>query len=301
MNNRKGKQIIISLLLCLLVLSVSFGTVFSKEIEGNYKEITIRQEVPEETYIPILMYHHFKEEEVEAGNGVVVKISDFEDQIQTLIQNGYTIINLEELNQILTEAFNERLLNNGKNEQKSFGRKYICLTVDDGYRSNYELMYPLLQKYQVKADISVVAARIHSDYVIVPEVEKLKWEDLNEMENSGLVHIYNHTYNHKDALKVTIGEFMTSVTATEELLNERLDKRSSIRVLAYPNGSSDILTRTKVRNLGFDLQLSTKFGVVTKNTSINEIPRITVNSGESGQDLIKKIKAAAQRTFYPTN
>lgn len=297
MVNGKKKQSIIGLLICVFVWGFLTSNVFAKEIEGNYKEIVIKKEIPEENYIPILMYHHFTTDEVEDGNGAVVRISDFENQIKTLLDNGYTIINLEQLNKLLTDALNERIKNNGKNKDKSFGKKYICFTIDDGYRSNYELMYPLLKKYQVKADISVIASRIHSDYVIVPEVEKLCWEDLNEMQNSGLVNIYNHTYNHRDALKVTTGEFMTSVTATEELLNERLKKRSSIKVLAYPNGSSDILTKTKVRQLGYDLQLMTGFGVVTKNTSINEIPRITVNSGENGQELLKKVKAAAQRTF----
>lgn len=268
-----------------------------KQNEDNYKNIVIKQEIAEDIYIPVLMYHHFTAEEVEDGNGAIVNINEFEEQIKTLLDNGYTFINLEQLNGLLAEALNERL--SGQKNKLGFGSKYICITIDDGYRSNYDLAYPLLKKYQIKADISVITSRIHTSYVTVKELPKLCWEDLNKMQDSGLVTIYNHTYDHKEATKVTMDEFLTSVTRAEEMLDKNLDTRSSIKVLTYPNGSNDLLTRVRARELGYDLQLTTAFGVVTKNTMINEIPRVTVNSGLSGEDLLQKIRAAAQRTINP--
>ena len=49
--------------------------------------------------------------------------------------------------------------------------------------------------------------------------------------------------------------------------------------------------------MGYDLQLTTNSGVVNRNTSILEIPRITVNSGWSGEQLLQKIEQTAQKTF----
>lgn len=49
--------------------------------------------------------------------------------------------------------------------------------------------------------------------------------------------------------------------------------------------------------MGYDLQLTTNSGVVNRDTSILEIPRITVNSGWSGEQLLQKIEQTAQKTF----
>ena len=67
--------------------------------------------------------------------------------------------------------------------------KPVLLTFDDGYRSNYELAYPLLQAHGAKAVISVI--------VYMQDVSAssfLSWEMCREMSRSGLVEIGSHTY-----------------------------------------------------------------------------------------------------------
>lgn len=41
-----------------------------------------------------------------------------------------------------------------------WGKKYLCITMDDGYFSNYDLAYPLFKKYRVPASVFAV-----TDYV----------------------------------------------------------------------------------------------------------------------------------------
>lgn len=262
---------------------------YAEQRDDNFEEMTELEEHPEAeptNYIPVLMYHHFVEGEFKAGDGATMSIDEFEEQLKTFNELGYKPIFADELyDKIVHNEFEE-----------GFGEKYICLTVDDGYRSNYDLMYPLVKKYDTKISLSVIASRIHVSSVVVPEIPKLMWKELNEMQESGHVKIYNHSLNHKMTSEILSSEFEHSVLDAEALIDKNLDQRWG-RVFTYPNGVYDFLTTTKVRQMGYDIQLTTDFGVVTKDTSINKIPRITVDSGMSGEDVIEKIEAAAKRTF----
>ncbi len=81
------------------------------------------------------------------------------------------------------------------------------------------------------------------------------------------------------------------------MLDKELQQRSKTSVLTYPNGNYRKEISVMMRAyMGFDLQLTTNSDVVNRNTSILEIPRITVNSG-TGKDLISKIHLTAEKTF----
>ncbi len=251
-------------------------------------------------YIPILMYHHFKTEEIPAGDGANMSIDEFEQHLKTLQQAGYTTIFLNDLNHIMQKVQQDKQA--GVTDQGlHMNGKYIIITIDDGYRSNYELAYPLLQKYHMKASISVITSRIHHGYIYSSnEIEKMSWENLNEMQNSGLVEIFGHTYDHEPVGNRLYTDFRSSVLKGEEMLEKELEMRSPVKVLTYPNGNYTNQTQVLMRSmLGFDLQMTTNSGVVNRNTSILEIPRITVNSGWSGEQLLEKIEQAAQKTFQP--
>ena len=60
------------------------------------------------------------------------------------------------------------------------------ITFDDGYVSNYRLLFPLLQKYQMKAAICLIVSLTDED----PEGHgQLTWDMCREMQASGLVEI----------------------------------------------------------------------------------------------------------------
>ena len=254
--------------------------------------------VEENDYIPILMYHHFKTEDVPSGDGANMSIDEFEEHLKALQEAGYTTLFLSDLNHVLQNVQTEKQMGITDPGLHLDG-KYIIITIDDGYRSNYELAYPLLQKYDMKASISVITSRIHHGYIHSSnEIEKMSWENLNEMQQSGLVEIFSHTYDHDPVGDRLFTDFRSSVLKGEEMLEKELEMRSPVKVLTYPNGNYTNQTQVLMRSmLGYDLQLTTNSGVVNRNTSILEIPRITVNSGWTGQQLLEKIEQTAKKTF----
>lgn len=85
--------------------------------------------------LPILMYHDVTDGPT-SDNPMVVTTEKLEGDLCWLKENGYHTI----LPQELTAG-------------EPLPEKPVLLTFDDGYVSNYRLLFPLLQKYQMKAVI----------------------------------------------------------------------------------------------------------------------------------------------------
>ena len=267
------KYIIMAIMICFF--AVPF-TAFAEENNNNIQKKTLQQQAEQqyiapEDYIPVLMYHHFKTEEVEPDNGANMHIDEIEEHMKTLQQAGYTPIFLSELYDIMKQAQIEKETGVVVPELQ-LDKKYVVITIDDGYRSNYELAYPLLQKYNMKACISVITSRIHTGYVYSSkEIEKMSWENLNEMQNSGLVEIYSHTYDHEPVGDRIYTDVRSSIQKGEEMLDKQLENRSPVSVLTYPNGNyRKNIALLMYIYMGYDLQLTTNSGVVNRNTRSEE-------------------------------
>ncbi len=66
----------------------------------------------------------------------------------------------------------------------------VVLTIDDADRSVYELAYPLLKKYGMKAHLFVPTAKVGSPW---SDLEVCTWEQLSEMAVSGHIIVESHT------------------------------------------------------------------------------------------------------------
>ena len=141
-------------------------------------------------YIPVLMYHHFAVRDMGFGDGITTMQSELEEQIRYFKEQGYTIISMEELDQILAKKEQEKDTDGDSGLDMKV--KYLCITMDDGYYSNYDLAYPVFRKYNVPATIFVV-----TDYITNQiGLKKFTWSNASEMINNSKVGIYNHTSNH---------------------------------------------------------------------------------------------------------
>lgn len=89
------------------------------------------------TGAPVLMYHAVGPEEgADWPKTLIMKPELFEAHLGYLKEQGYTIVTVAELAERLT-----------KGESVD---KYVALSFDDGYKNNYSVVLPLLQKYDAK-------------------------------------------------------------------------------------------------------------------------------------------------------
>ena len=249
--------------------------------EGPVKTAGAGSEKPAEKHvkIPILLYHHFMKDNVpEDKYSTTVTEAQFEDHIRTLSEKGYNSISLEDLRAYFEEG-------------RALPPKPYMITVDDGYDSNYYIMYPILRKYNAKAVIFVTGNMITDEPGRRWKEDSLvwmTWDMLREMEDSGLVEIQNHGYLHKPADTMEPEEFMESVIRGEELLNEKLGERE-IKAFAYPHGKATEDSRKILEESGYKMQFMVRAGAAGKNADMADLPRIIVSHGKTGTDVINLI------------
>lgn len=81
--------------------------------------------------------------------------------------------------------------------------KAVLLTFDDGYRSFYDIVFPLLKLYDFPAVQAVVGSwldapaggRVPYGSITLPRERFLSWEQVKELDASPLVEIASHSYN----------------------------------------------------------------------------------------------------------
>lgn len=227
------------------------------------------------TQVPILMYHHLSED---VTNSEIVSPEQFEAQIRALSEAGYTGVSFDELQAYVLRG-------------EPLPEKPVVITFDDGYRSNYTLAYPILQKYGMKATIFAIGVSFgtdhykDTDYAITPHFGAA---EAAEMTASGLISIQSHTYDmHQwppyetdSAVRENIlqlpGESEESYVQalTEDFTRSRalLEDATGrpVDVLAYPAGQYSMLAQVTLQSLGVHVTLSTNPGV---NTVVKGLPQ----------------------------
>jgi peptidoglycan/xylan/chitin deacetylase (PgdA/CDA1 family) len=101
--------------------------------------------------ILVLMYHEVQKDNVDIESWTVVRQSDFEKQMFHLLEN-YAIISLDSA---------MKLLGSGE----PLNKKYFVITFDDGYSGNYEVVYPIIQKYNIPITIYVATMACQEDVI----------------------------------------------------------------------------------------------------------------------------------------
>ena len=262
----KGKKGILIVLILVILTAV---TIFFFLKKYNYDK---RADVK----IPVLLYHNFvttvPDSDPDNFNYINTPQS-FEENIKTLIENGYTIMSMKEL----ADADELKI---------QLPDKPIIITFDDGYYSNYEYIYPILKKYNVKASIFIVTDKIGKE---IDGIKYLGWEECLEMQNSGLVEIFSHSKKHVFYNKLPVRTVRDDVIESYEIIEEHLGKQD-LKVFAYPYGAYTNETVKALKNNGIDFQLY-DIGINNfKNLDRNFIKRINIPCEMTGKEIIDEIE-----------
>ena len=232
--------------------------------------------------LPVLMYHHMVPDGQDC-NDMTVTPGKFRADLETVLAMGYTPVLPREL------AAGDALL-----------EKPILITFDDGYRSNYDLVYPILREYGVKACISII--------VLMPDLPTdnfCTWNQLREMTASGLVEIGSHSYrlhnlggdggnfesggangverrpNESDA------DFQTRVLDDIQLSHDRIaGELGGVTCFAYPFGCSDPDAKALVDEL-FPVTLMTTPKCADLAKGLHDLPRFTVTMKTDLEKLLR--------------
>jgi peptidoglycan/xylan/chitin deacetylase (PgdA/CDA1 family) len=224
--------------------------------------------------IPVLMYHLcLKDIPPDDVKGMAVTVEEFDEQLQALKDAGYKSISFEQYY-------------NYKRFGASLPSKPIILTFDDGYENNYTNAFPILKKHNMKATIFIVTSAVGELGVQYPH---MTWEQMKEMEYSGLITIQNHGAIHTPMDKLSRKEMEKVVLAANESIDYHLGARQ-IYVFAYPYLRYNFKTVDELRKLDIHIQVTNLADAINEKTSMANIKRINVPYGTSAEELLDLIK-----------
>ena len=178
------KKFCLIMFLFLSALTISGFFVFNQKSTLAADSPALISDVRDSVNLPVLMYHGITDSP-DRINEYNISTEMFESDLKWLGDNGFTSITA---NQLIKYA----------SEGAALPSKPVLITFDDGYANNYSLAYPLLQKYHMKAVISVIGSQsdISSDDIYRDKFNSnLSWGEIAVMQSSGTIEIGNHTYN----------------------------------------------------------------------------------------------------------
>lgn len=242
----------------------------------------------------IIMYH-----QIAAGTSSLGKFTLQDSQLEAdmlyLKEHGYETITMS---QLIDYA-------------KGVGglpEKPVMLTFDDGYESFYGYVYPLLQKYNMKAVLSVVGEFVDR-YTKNPDhnlrYSCLDWDEVREMQASGLVEIQNHTYDMHSTGKtgrqgcaIKKGEseedyreaFLADVGGMQEKLQAELGVTAN--TFTYPFGALCKQSVPLLKELGFSAALTCREEPVTAapyGDWMYRLGRYNRPSGKTSEAFFEKV------------
>ena len=270
------------ILLFLFVLIFIFVLLFSFAFANSDEYIKV----------PIIMYHSILKDPARS-NKYTITPAVLEEDLKYIKANGYETITISDL---ISYVYDD----------KPLPPKPIILTFDDGHYNNYGYLYPLLEKYDMKAVISIVGSytdKFSETNEANLNYSYLRWKDINELISSGRIEFQNHTYNLHDNTHGRIGAKKKNGESDDEykkILEEDINKLQNEfkentgyvpTCFTYPFGGISNSSLDIIKELGFKASLSCEEGInkITKNpNSLYLLKRYNRPSYVSTYNIFKK-------------
>lgn len=210
--------------------------------------------------------------------------------LEYLLINDYWFITSQDLYEILSNQ-------NHTNSDLFVKKKPIMISFDDGYRTVYTNLLPVLKKLEKKYGKKVKVVLFINPGVLSKKSNinstNLSCQELRDGLQQGFYDIQSHGLNHKDLTRLSnknlIKELLESQNELRKCTHDLDPQQKVASHFAYPYGAYN----QRVQKYVSKYYLS---GYLYNNKILNrsflknqyEIPRLTVNRQESVQDLIEK-------------
>ena len=219
---------------------------------------------------PILLYHAFGEGG-ERPSRYVVPAKRFARQLKWLARRGYNVVTLDEY--VATRVGHELPR-----------AKTVVITIDDAYRDNYEVAWPLLSQRKLTATLFVVTGRVGraNDWSANDELVDrplVSWEQLETMVRSGSVTLGAHTRTHPRLTVLDADEARTEIEGSRDDLRDR--SGATPATFAFPYGLLNDELVSVTDSIGFAASCSVRPGLNRARTPLQALRRAEIKGTDS--------------------
>ncbi len=277
MHKFKKNEFISAIITFAFFISLISSTVYGETV--NKKKLTV------------LMYHSIIDDDT-IKNKYILSLKEFEKDIKTIKNRNIKTVSLKEIKDYVS----------GNTDY--FPDNAILITFDDGHYNNFLYAYPILKANNMTAVISIVGKLTENEdeeSFQNPRYSYLNSSQINEMVESGVIEIANHSYDmHKitderrgssksknESKEAYAKNFTEDTSLTDKLLLERCSYQTD--TYTYPFGAISKQTDGLLKNLGYSVTLSCEEGVnvITKGMSLMRLKRYNRSGNISSDNFFK--------------
>jgi len=252
----------------LFFLSISAGA----EVKSKQDDSTLIQ-------VPILLYHRFGPSVVDS---MTITTAVFESHLEYLRKNGYTVIPLRQL------------VNYYLRKGPPPPKKSVVIVVDDGHKTVYTDMLPLVKRYRIPVTLFLYPSAIsNASYAMT-------WDQLREIKKTGLFDMQGHTYWHpnfkQEQKKLNPADYEKLVKMQLKKSKEKLNKELNVNVdmLAWPFGIYDDFLIAKAAEAGYTAAFTIDRHHANNFDNVMKIPRYLLTNADKGKVFAKILDGNSQ-------
>tara|TARA_B110000003_G_scaffold89929_1_gene91998 strand:- start:12313 stop:13053 length:741 start_codon:yes stop_codon:yes gene_type:complete len=154
----------------------------------------------------------------------------------------------------------------------------ICLTFDDGFLSDYDIVLPALMERNAKATFFIV-----HDYI--GKEGYMQKEHIIELSNAGM-QIGSHSKTHPNFIKIDTKAKEYELSFSKSYLEELIGKE--VTTFSFPYGFLDKASKDAVFAAGYKHCCTSRHGI--SNHLSNLIPRNSINSKTKFSQIYRNIR-----------
>jgi peptidoglycan/xylan/chitin deacetylase (PgdA/CDA1 family) len=234
--------------------------------------------------VSVLVYHRFGPV---VADSMTVTTTVFEQQLAWLRAHDYEIISLR--------AFVDSL----RDPAIALPPRAVVITADDGHKSVYTEMLPLIRRYHFPVTLFIYPSAIsNADYA-------LTWDQLTEMSRTGLIDVQSHTYwhpnFHQERMRRSADDYrafvMMQLTRSKQVIEQHIGK--NVDMLAWPFGIHDPELEQWAALAGYRAAFTLERGIAGRETSLLALPRYLMTDLDRGARLAAIVEGAGHQQAVP--
>lgn len=208
--------------------------------------------------VSVLMYHMIGDMK---NNSAVMTEENLRRQMQYLKDHDYHPITMQELYDYVAKG-------------AALPSRPVCITFDDGYADSYTVVYPMMKEFGYPWTLFLITDDVEKGY------NRMTWEQLKEMAESGTVTIANHTLSHPRLHNLaTRKEKENEIIGANQALKYRLGIDNEW--LAYPYGDYDDEVIDICIKAGIKMAVTTDAGRVHVGSYPYDLKRVYIGNNVS--------------------
>lgn len=207
-----------------------------------------------------------------------ITVSEFERLLSQLRKRGYQSVS--------SRAFRE-----WQQGTLTLPERSVVLTFDDGYTSHFELVAPLLKRYQFSGTFFIPVGS-------VGQGGHVTWAQLGKMVFLGM-EIGTHGMSHRPLTELSREELEAEVADSKRLLEERLGV--PIRAIAAPGGFWNRAAAEAVERCGYEAAWISEIGTNGPDTQPMALRRIVVRQPVAIDRVVSMVEGWQPAFWWAAN